>query len=416
MSRQEPAPPSTVDGDVVARVLAFNAGRDPERLALKYRAMRRSPFAFFRGTAHLFHQDWPTTSALDAAPPGWLTGDLHLENFGSFRGDNGLAYFDVNDLDDAALAPVTRDLARFLASLFLAGPELGTDRGTVTILAEAFLAAYRAALLDGRARWIERSTAHGLVKQLLRSVRDRARSELLRKRTVRVQGRRQIRVDDGHALPADDDAVDSVSECLARLPTDDAHPRYYEVMDAARRVAGTGSLGVPRYAVLVRGTGDGVRLGGAVLLDLKEARPAPLAAIAAQPPWKTEADRVVAVQRRVQAAAPAGLRAVHVGRRSFVLRELQPMEDRLTLARAGGRVKPLRGAIATMAHLIAWSHLRSGGRQGSAIADQWIAFAERGVMTTDLLAYARQVATRTRKDWDTFAKAFDRGTFLEGIQ
>jgi uncharacterized protein (DUF2252 family) len=50
--------PSTRDSDVVARVKRFNEGREPERLALKFRKMRESPFAFFRGTAHLFWQDW----------------------------------------------------------------------------------------------------------------------------------------------------------------------------------------------------------------------------------------------------------------------------------------------------------------------------------------------------------------------
>ena len=397
--------------DLVGKLQAFNRGRDPERLALKYRAMRADPFAFFRGTAHLFHEAWDRGSPLNAAPLGWLSGDLHLENFGSFRGDNGLAYFDLNDFDEAALAPVTRDLARFLASLYLAGPSLHADRDDVTLLAQAFLAAYRAALLDGRPRWVERSTAHGAVRRLLRGVRDRTRADLIRSRARRIEKRWQIIVGKGHALPADDDALDDVSECLARVPTDERAPRFYEVVDVARRIAGIGSLGVERYAILARGTGDGKRLPGMILLDLKEAGPSVIAGAATQPMWKSEAERVVTVQRRVQAAAPALLRSVRMGRRSFVLRELQPTEDRLALARAKGRIKPLRGAITTMAEVVAWGHLRSGGRQGSAIADEWIAFAEKGVMVTDLLALARQGAKQAAKDWDTFSAAFDRGAF-----
>ncbi len=38
----------------VKSILRFNAGRDPERLTLKYRAMRKSPLGFLRGTNHLF--------------------------------------------------------------------------------------------------------------------------------------------------------------------------------------------------------------------------------------------------------------------------------------------------------------------------------------------------------------------------
>src|SRR6185437_14141187 len=100
-----PVCPRPMPLSIVSRIRRFNADREPERLALKYAAMRRDPFAFFRGTAHLFYADWPRPSPLDATPLTWACGDLHLENFGSYKGHNGLAYFDINDFDEAALAP-----------------------------------------------------------------------------------------------------------------------------------------------------------------------------------------------------------------------------------------------------------------------------------------------------------------------
>src|SRR6266853_907322 len=42
---------------VVSRIEAFNAGRDPERLAIKYALMRKDAFVFLRGAAHLFYED-----------------------------------------------------------------------------------------------------------------------------------------------------------------------------------------------------------------------------------------------------------------------------------------------------------------------------------------------------------------------
>ncbi|MFI5236214.1 MAG: DUF2252 family protein, partial [Gemmatimonadales bacterium] len=313
--------------DVIARLAAFNAGRESERLAIKYRIMRGDPFAFLRGTAHLFHEDWPAGSPLDATPLGWMCGDLHLENFGTFKGDNGLAYFDQNDFDEAALAPATRDLARFLCSLHLAGQRLGADREESTGLARAFLAAYRATLLTGAPRWVERATARGMVRRLLRGVRNRTRSQLLAERTAPVKGRCRLRLDAGRALPADDDALEAVSECLAHLPAEPTAPRYYQVIDLVRRVSGTGSLGLGRYVALVRGTGDGKKRRGMVLLEIKEARPSVLAAHltgTAQPAWRSEAERVVAIERWVQAVAPALLQPMRMERRSWVLRELQP--------------------------------------------------------------------------------------------
>ena len=59
---------------------------------------------FLRGSAHLFHARLKR-GVFKPAPVAWCCGDMHLENFGSYHGDNGLAYFDINDFDEAALAP-----------------------------------------------------------------------------------------------------------------------------------------------------------------------------------------------------------------------------------------------------------------------------------------------------------------------
>lgn len=69
--------------DIVKEIASFKAGREPERLAMKYPLMRTSPFVFLRGTCHLFYQRLPHGSVLEAAPPAWICGDMHLENFGS---------------------------------------------------------------------------------------------------------------------------------------------------------------------------------------------------------------------------------------------------------------------------------------------------------------------------------------------
>src|SRR6185369_18016042 len=105
--------------DVIQRIIAYNRDRDPERLSLKYKAMRKDALAFFRGTCHLFAEDWPQKDRVNDAPDVWVCGDLHLENFGSYKGDNRLVYFDITDFDEAALAPASWDLVRFLTSLRL---------------------------------------------------------------------------------------------------------------------------------------------------------------------------------------------------------------------------------------------------------------------------------------------------------
>jgi uncharacterized protein (DUF2252 family) len=137
---------------MLSRIERFNAGRDPELLAVKYEKMRKSPFSFFRGTAHLFWEDLGAQGgALPDAPLVWACGDLHLENFGSFQGDDALAHFDLNDFDEGALARATWELSRFVAGVFVAAPPLEMTPAQADALAERFLDAYQSALRAGNA-------------------------------------------------------------------------------------------------------------------------------------------------------------------------------------------------------------------------------------------------------------------------
>ncbi|HQR21831.1 MAG TPA: DUF2252 family protein, partial [Burkholderiaceae bacterium] len=153
--------------NVVEAIRDFNADREPERLALKYARMRQDPFVFFRGSCHLFYQRLESVELPGDAPLGWICGDLHLENYGSYKGDNGLVYFDINDFDEAVLAPVTWDLVRLAASLRVAASSLRLAQPSADALAKALVGAYARALEAGKARWVERQTARGLIRELL---------------------------------------------------------------------------------------------------------------------------------------------------------------------------------------------------------------------------------------------------------
>lgn len=393
---------------VVTRILRFNDGREPERLALKYAAMRRSPFGFFRGTAHLFYRDWPAACPLDKSPLTWACGDLHLENFGSYKGQNGLAYFDINDFDEAALAPAGRDLARFATSTLLAITDLGLSAAEARMFAHRAHLAYTQALRLGKPMWVERATARGLVKQLLRRVKRRTQSDLLAERTTVAGGRRRLRIDGRRALAMSRESKQQVVRALAHAHVSREAPDFYRVIDVARRIAGTGSLGLQRAVILVHGYGG---RDGNVLLDLKEAAPSALAPTVRirQPRWTSEADRVVSIQRRVQAVSPALLQPLRLGRRSYILRELQPSEDRLALARARDERQRLDVAHRVMAEVVAWGELRSSGHQGSATADEWIEFGHQRSWTNPLFDFTRWYAEIVRGYWKEFSEAYDDG-------
>jgi len=396
---------------LISRLHRFNLDREPERLAKKYAAMRRDAFAFFRGTAHLFYQDWPRRSPLDDTPLTWACGDLHLENFGSYRGSNGLAYFDINDFDEAALAPAGRDLARLAVSTLLGARTVGVPVAEARSLWNQSHLAYAKALRTGKALWVERATADGLVKRLLRSVKNRTRADLLDTRTRITRGGRRIKIDGLHALAASRGEHAAVARVISRARSSRDDPAFFRVVDVARRVAGTGSLGVRRFSVLVRGEGG---INGYALLDLKQAAPSCLAPTVhlRQPRWSSEAERVVTIQRRVQAVSPALLHAVRMGPHSYILRELQPVEDRLALDQARRKRRRLADALRVMAELAAWGQLRSSGRDGSATADEWVDFGHSNAWTRPLVDYTRYYADVVYGYWKTFAEAYDDGLFV----
>jgi uncharacterized protein (DUF2252 family) len=393
---------------IIDDIVRFNAGRDPQRLAMKYRRLRDNPFAFMRGTCHLFYQQLPDHKAFVKAPAVWSCGDLHLENFGSYKGDNRQVYFDLNDFDEAALAPASWDLVRVLASLRVGADSMNVSADVATALMQDFIDAYFDTLATGKARWVERETAQGLVHDLLDNLHTRQRPQFLDSRTERKGKRRTLRVDGKKALPATTAQRQHVEALLVGFAHQQGKPEFFEVLDVARRIAGNGSLGLERYVILVRGKGSP---DGNYLLDLKRAIPSSLASHTPlkQPKWPSQAHRVVALQQRMQAVSMAFLHPIKAGKDAYVLRALQPSEDRIDLNGPGVDLTSLQGVIRSMAQCVAWAQLRSSGRQGSAIADELIEFGLTRKWRKGLLHAAHACADQVTKDWAVYAQAYDDG-------
>ena len=151
------------------------------------------------------------------------------------------------------------------------------------------LATYAATLATGKAYWLERATSTGVVRQLLKAVARRRTRTLL---AGRARGRSGWHLRPGPTIMAPP-APEHAAVRAAVEAWRQAHPAppYGPVLDVAQRVAGVGSLGVPRYVVLA----EHLRPGKLpVLLDLKRAvPPAAGSLVRAQPAWPSEAQRVV---------------------------------------------------------------------------------------------------------------------------
>lgn len=403
-----PTPPAAA---LIAAIRASNAGRDPERLAMKYAKMAHSPFIFLRGACHLFYPALPASPLFRQAPLAWSCGDLHFENFGSYKGDNRQVYFDINDYDEAALAPASWDLLRLLTSIRCGADELRVTAEEAHAISHCCLDAYRQALGRGKALWVERDTAGGLIKDLLENLQNSKRGDFLDKRTTLKNGRRQLKLDGVKALAATDQQKSSVTDFMQHFAATQPEPKFFAVLDVARRIAGTGSLGVERFVVLVEGKGSP---DSNYLLDLKEARPSAMAPSLAelgikQPAWADEASRVVAIQQRMQAIDHAFLHPVHLAGQPAILRGLQPTEDRVAIGEWGKKLDRLKEVVATLGRILAWDQLRAAGRSGSAGPDELIAFAEDNDWGKEMLAAASAMNSLTKQQWKSYVEAVKDG-------
>lgn len=400
--------------DIPQCIADFNQGRDPERLAMKFVKMRTSPFAFLRGACHLFYQRLPIDSLPPEAPLTWLCGDLHLENFGSYKGDDRLTYFDISDFDEAAFGPCTWDLIRFLVSVHLGSRGLKLDKDESAALCRHFLDAYAAALADGKVRAIERETSAGLIRDLLDAMEKRKRPDFLDSRAPLKNKKRKLQTDGKKALPIDSRQRGWVSDFVAAFAATQGDPDFFRVIDIARRVAGTGSLGVERFVILIEGKGSP---DANHLLDLKAAHPSCLLPYleSAQPAWENEAQRIVAIQQGMRAVAPAFLHAVTAGGQPYVLRALLPSENRVALEENSTGMKDMIVLLCQMGRILAWDQLRSCGLRESPAAQALIAFGRRADWQVPLLELARSCCTQSEEDWREFAAAYDDGYFAKGV-
>jgi uncharacterized protein (DUF2252 family) len=268
-----------------------------------------------------------------------------------------------------------------------------------------FLNHYTDALALGKDRTIHRETATGLVKDLLERLRKRNRKDFVNERTTLKGKARSLKLIPGKTFATSDRDRDIITTLMNSWATQQPKPKFFKVLDIAHRIAGTGSLGLERYIILVEGNGSPEQQ---YLLDLKAARSSSLQPYAQlpQPAWNNEAERITAIQFRCQESSPALLTPLTLDGQSFVLRELQPTADRVDLSQWNGKIKRLQRVVQTMAELTAWGQLRSSGRQGSAISDDLIAFAEDAPRWQQaVLDYAQSYAAQVEADYRVFQAA-----------
>jgi len=352
---------------VTKKILAYNAKRNKNFVHLKYKAISEGPHRFFRGTNHLFVEHLAKESVLKGVPFTYVCGDMHLENFGSYKGNSGLVYFDINDFDEACIAPCTFDLVKLCVSVYLMGEELNFSEEESLSICNSFLESYKQAILTGHAARLENACAKGIIKIFFDKVDRRKAKAFVKSKTFEQNKKLFIKTDFRKYYPLAKSEKKTLEKTLYKWVEENKRNKdLYTFIDAAFRIAGTGSLGLNRYCVLVKDN----EADNLVLLDIKQAESIALEKLypAKQLKYKSEAHRVVHTQKRMNDT-------IQIGKEHYIFKKHRPQEDKFTLLAFKEEKADFRKLVKELGNLIAWAQLRSSGLDGTATADELIKFA-----------------------------------------
>lgn len=203
-------------------------------IQIKHDRMASAAFPFLRATFFRWMQHWDNVCEdWKKAPRPLAVGDLHIENFGTWRDLDGRLIWGVNDFDEAFPLPYSLDLVRLAVSA-----NLGIREQHFEITPEDALDA----LLEGYEAALERKGWPFVLEEHHRWLRKIATSELREPavfwkkiRKLEKASKRQVAMT-GRVLKS----------CL---PEKGLKPVFL------KRTAGLGSLGRPRVVALAEWTG-----------------------------------------------------------------------------------------------------------------------------------------------------------------
>lgn len=337
----------------------------PADLKLKHARMAESAFAFLRATFYRWAQLWPKVCPeLARAPRVLAVGDLHVENFGTWRDVEGRLIWGVNDFDEAFPLAYPNDLVRLAASAHLAIAE-----NHLRLRAEDA----SAAILEGYQQGLEEGGSSFVLEQHHAWLREVATGEL--RDPVRFWEKME-------ALPA----LRSEIPGSARRALEALLPERGLTYRVAHRVAGLGSLGRERYVAIAEWR------GGHVARDAK-----PLVASACVWAHGRRGGEKILYQEIITRAVRVLDPFVHL-RGRWIVRRLAPHCSRIELAslaekRDERRLLHAMGFETANVHLGTKSTVAAVRRDLKKRPPDW------------LHAAARKMVKAMRQDWDEWRSA-----------
>ncbi|HSS35154.1 MAG TPA: DUF2252 domain-containing protein [Patescibacteria group bacterium] len=393
--------------------------RVPALVPVRYGRMAVSPFTFFRGAA------LPMAADLAPAPTSGfivqLAGDAHLSNFGLFASPERNLLFDMNDFDETHRGPWEWDLKRLAASIVVAARSRGFDAHQAAHAVHATVHSYRSRMAEyaamraidiyyarvdatAIAAYVDKRARPYLETTVRSAAHHDALHELPKLTAVGADGLRRI-VDHPPTIYHDPQVSSPIEASVltayrATLQEDrrDLLDRY-QLVDGAIKVVGVGSVGLAAFAALFEGGDEDDPL----FLQVKQAEASVLERFLGPSPYASHGERVVAGQRRLQAASDVmlGWAVGPMGRHLYV-RQLQD-------AKASAVVEVMTiDDLATWGQLCGWGLARGHARTGEPAAIAAYLGADNAIDHA-LADFGAAYADQTEKDHAALLAAIKSG-------
>jgi hypothetical protein len=454
--------------DPVGSLEAQDRTREPDLVPVRHGRMMVSPFTFYRGAAKIMAADLKGTPVADLRVQ--LCGDAHLSNFGMFASPERRLLFDLNDFDETLPGPFEYDVKRMAASFVIAGRNNAFSKADARAAAMASVTAYREAMAEfarmptmdlwyahfdeDRLQQVIQGAVAGVAKEekkkeqkakaKKKEQKDPKQDKVVKeaaKRAEKTIGKAHTR-DSMQALSKLGELVDGQYRIVSQPPVivplrdlaatyglspDDVLPVLHEqfrayratlqddrrrllekfqIVDAARKVVGVGSVGTRAFIILLQGRDAQDPL----FLQVKEATASVLEAASPKSRYRQHGERVVQGQRMMQASSDIFLgwtKGVDV-RRHFYWRQLRDMK--------GSALVELMAPVTLTyyAQICGWTLARAHARSGDPVAIAAYLGPD-DTFDRSIIDFSERYADRNEKDYDEFVKSVRSGR-LEAVE
>jgi uncharacterized protein (DUF2252 family) len=455
--------------DPVALLEEQNRTREPDLVPVRHGRMMVSPFTFYRGAAKIMATDLKDTPV--AGLEAQLCGDAHLSNFGAFASPERILLFDLNDFDETLPGPFEYDVKRMAASFTIAGRNNRFSKADIRAATLASVTAYREAMAEfAQMRtmdiWYAHLDEHELISGIRGLVSDAASEAKGAKKEKERKKEKKDQMEEKQAKQAEKRAVQAVEKAHTRdslqalsklgelvdgryrivsqppivVPLRDLaatyglsageaergiHERFrnyrgtlqddrrhlleqFQIVDAARKVVGVGSVGTRAFIVLLQGRDAQDPL----FLQIKEATASVLEPYVRKSRYRQHGERVVQGQRMMQAASDIYLgwtKGLDV-RRNFYWRQLRDMKGSAIVE----AMTPF--ALTFYARTCGWTLARAHARSGDPVATAEY-LGDSAEFDNSITDFSERYADQNERDYQEFVAAIKAGRLeaLEGV-